>query len=351
MVVSAPLEDSEGTGVYNEDPGAVQFTTTRTDSGAVYVFRRDKKTGVWAQEAYIKPELTSSYTYYGQDLALSGDGTRLAVSLQDNSAATGIDGDPADITAFDSGAVYVYRHTPTSGWARDAYIKASNTGEGDDFGDSMDLNQDGSVLVVGAAGEDSDATQIGGDGNNDDNPGQGAAYIFERVNNTWRESAYVKAATVGFASFGRSVAIDDAGETVVVGATGMPSFSGDDKAGRIYVFAADPWAQTAVLEANAPEGRRFLGRAVAISGDGTTIAAGLEHEAQVFSEEGGLWEWQGTVSAPVFDAFDGFGEVLTLSNDGQTLAVGASGEDGGSTGIGGDPTDNSEMGSGAVFLY
>ncbi|EHL24868.1 Integrin alpha beta-propellor repeat-containing protein, partial [Acidovorax sp. NO-1] len=48
---------------------------------------------------------------------------------------------------------------------------------------------------------------------------------------------------------------------------------------------------------------------------------------------------------------DLFGTSVALSGDGNTLAVGAQGEDSNATGINGDPADNSAASSGAVYVY
>ena len=47
---------------------------------------------------------------------------------------------------------------------------------------------------------------------------------------------------------------------------------------------------------------------------------------------------------------DRFGNAVALNDDGNTLAVGAQGEDGGTTGIGSVPND-SAADAGAVYLY
>lgn len=52
-----------------------------------------------------------------------------------------------------------------------------------------------------------------------------------------------------------------------------------------------------------------------------------------------------------FDAQDAFGDALALSDDGDTLAVGAWLEDGGSAGINDDESDDSLDGAGAVFVF
>ena len=48
-------------------------------------------------------------------------------------------------------------------WSQQAYVKASNTGADDYFGSSVALSANGSTLAVGAVGEASAATGIGGD--------------------------------------------------------------------------------------------------------------------------------------------------------------------------------------------
>jgi hypothetical protein len=42
-----------------------------------------------------------------------------------------------------------------SDWSHQAYVKASNTGVNDEFGDSVSLSDDGNTLAVGAWNEDS----------------------------------------------------------------------------------------------------------------------------------------------------------------------------------------------------
>jgi len=58
----------------------------------------------------------------------------------------------------------------------------------------------------------------------------------------------------------------------------------------------------------------------------------------------------GYIKASNTDSHDRFG-IVTLSADGTTLAVGAPGEDGASTGFNGDDGNNSSSGAGAVYVY
>jgi hypothetical protein len=65
-------------------------------------------------------------------------------------------------------------------WSQQAYVKASNTEEFDEFGSSLSLSGDGSLLAVGAHFEDSAATGSGGDQNDNSAFDSGTVYLFSR---------------------------------------------------------------------------------------------------------------------------------------------------------------------------
>jgi hypothetical protein len=112
---------------------------------------------------YVKASNTGASDEFGSSVALSADGSTLAVGAPvEDSVATGLDGDSTSNGALNSGAVYVFRRT-AGAWAQEAYVKASNTGASDQFGWSVELSADGSALAVGASSEASAATGIGGD--------------------------------------------------------------------------------------------------------------------------------------------------------------------------------------------
>src|SRR5690349_10179961 len=107
-----------------------------------------------------------------------------------------------------------------SSLAQQAYVKASNSGAGDQFGWSVAVS--GDTLVVGAFAEDSSATGVNGAQGNDAAPDAGAAYVFVRNGASWTQQAYLKASNTGAGDdFGVAVAIS--GDTIVVGASGEAS--------------------------------------------------------------------------------------------------------------------------------
>src|SRR5262249_26312990 len=155
--------------------GGDQADNSALGAGAVYVFTRSGTT--WAQQAYIKASNMDAGDQFGASLALSADGSTLAVgAFEESSAATGIGRDQADNSAEKAVAVYVFTRSGTT-WTQQTYIKASNTDADDFFGTSLALSADGSTLAVGAFGESSAATGIGGNQTDNSADSAGAVYV------------------------------------------------------------------------------------------------------------------------------------------------------------------------------
>ena len=148
----------------------------------------------------------------------------------------------------------------------DGYLKASNTDAGDNFAGAVAAS--GDTIVVGAQGERSNGSSQG------DNSlaYSGAAYVYVRSGATWEQQAYLKPASpVGGLNFGGSVAID--GDTIVIGATGESTGRG---AAYVFVRSGTTWTQQAVLTAAVRDAYDLFGLAVAIDGD--TIVVGADGE-------------------------------------------------------------------------
>src|ERR1043166_5591155 len=85
-----------------------------------------------AQQAYIKASNTDPFDYFGYSVAISGD-TIVVGAPQESSNATGVNGNQTDNSATNSGAAYIFVRNGTN-WVQQAYLKASNTDAGDQFG-------------------------------------------------------------------------------------------------------------------------------------------------------------------------------------------------------------------------
>jgi hypothetical protein len=196
IAVGAPGEDSRA---FTDDNGL-------RDSGAAYLYSQDGA-GDWVAEAYLKAEVPRVEDGFGSTVAL--DGPLLAVGAPgQNSAAGGIDGNQADQSMLDSGAVYIFQRNTSGEWEQTAFLKASAPSAFDEFGASLALC--GNLLVVGAPGQNSGATGIGGDELDQSALNAGAVYVFEHdAAGNWRQIAFAKASnTDAEDAFGTAVGCD-----------------------------------------------------------------------------------------------------------------------------------------------
>ncbi len=129
-------------------------------------------------QAYLKASNTRTPHRFGNNLAMSSDGNTLVVpSYRDDSNASGFNGDQANTSAIDAGAVLVFRRSAGT-WAQQAYLKAPNTGSGDRFGGRVALSGDGHTLAVGASTEDGGSNGIGGNPVDESRTNAGAVYLY-----------------------------------------------------------------------------------------------------------------------------------------------------------------------------
>jgi hypothetical protein len=138
LVVGAWGEDSSATGVNGN-----QSDNSAGSSGAAYVFVRSGTT--WTQQAYLKASNAAGDDGFGCSVAISGD-TVVVGAANEDSSATGVNGDGTNNGSNGSGAAYVFVRSGTS-WSQQAYLKASNTDVGDAFGTKVAIS--GDTLVVG----------------------------------------------------------------------------------------------------------------------------------------------------------------------------------------------------------
>lgn len=300
---------------------------------------------------YIKASNTGAGDQFSKSIALSGDGLTLAVGAdQESSDAKGINGDQSSNAAPSSGAVYVFIRNGNS-WTSQAYVKASNTDARDHFGISVALSQDGNTLAVGATGESSNATTINGDQLNNSSS-SGAAYVFSRTDTTWSQQAYIKAHNTVRTQdvFGYSVALSNDGNTLAVS---DPNENSDAKgidgsannilaalSGATYVYTRNvsTWSRQAYIKASDATAGDTFGNQISLSGDGNTLAVAAVAKAvtpsgsttavtgagavYLFSRNSSTWSQQTIVTAGTVTANQAFGTGLDLAGDGKTLAVG-----------------------------
>jgi len=375
MVVGAFGEASNATGVNGN-----QNSNSAESSGAAYVFVRAGSN--WVQQAYLKASNAEGFLpgqfvgdFFGTSVAVSGD-TIVVGAPGEDSNATGVNGDQNNNNALASGAAYIFVRQGTN-WTQQAYLKASNAGADDNFGESVAIS--GDTILIGALGEDSNATGVNGNQANNSAPDSGAAYVFVREGTNWTQQAYLKASNSGAGDNFGAFSVSISGDTIVVGAQGEASNAtgvngnqannSEPYAGAAYVFVREGtnWTQQAYLKAS-NTARDDLFAVVAVSGDTIVVAAVLEASnatgvngnqannsapasgaAYVFVRNGTNWMQQAYLKASNTGADDWFGTGVSLSGD--TLVVGAPYEDSNARGVNGNQANNSTSASGATYVF
>lgn len=234
-----------------------------------------------------------------------------------------------------SGSAYFFTLDPVTGlWSEQQKITASDGAASDEFGYSVSIS--GDVAVVGALYD-----FVGVSAN------AGSAYIFVRdpVTGNWTEEQKLLPQDVtSNARFGQSVAIN--GDTVVVGSPGK--YFGSANAGAAYVFVRDTntgnWSEQQKLVSTGLSGGDNFGISVAIDGDSVSIGATGEDDngtdsgaVFVFLRDTGVWTQQQKLLATDGEQDDWMGWSVSISGD--VVIAGAPQE------------DENAFNAGATYLY
>ena len=259
-------------------------------------------------------------------VAITPDGKYAVVGAPDN--------DP-DNTRLNAGHVRVYSiDGPTIQRGPDI----DGSGEGDAFGQAVDISADGNRIVVGASAHDYTPSIT--------NTGRVRVYDYNSGTNTWDLNTTIDppvADTISNANFGYSVSISHDGTVIGIGAPGLNSSQGK---GYMYRVARDNGVVTGI-QAEGTDGGNALGDAlgwsVSVSGDGKVFVAGANNPdgtSYVKAMKSNLptaATWVATNSpyiAASENSMDEFGFSTSLSYDGHVLAVGGPKNDGTQTDAG-----------------
>jgi len=203
-------------------------------------------------------------------------------------------------------------------WLEKAKLLASDGNAVDLFGNSVSIN--GDYAIVGAYGDDVNGID------------SGSAYIFKWNGTSWVEQQKLTASDgAAYDQFGYSVSIS--GDYAIVGA-----YLDDDKgtdSGSAYIFlrSGTSWSQQAKLTASDGNAYDCFGNSVSISGDYAIVGAYYDDvngmvdsgSAYVFFRSGTSWSQQAKLTASDGAAFDYFGWSVSISGD--YAIVGAYGDD------------------------
>jgi uncharacterized repeat protein (TIGR01451 family) len=289
----------------------------------------------WQGLAFVFSRNQGGANQWGQVTSLSagepvtGGSYAWTVAITNELIAVGVANEAN--TAVLNGSVFLYEQNlgGPDAWQKVTKLVASDSGAGNNFGQSLALDNSG--ILVGA-----NVLDVAGQTD------QGAAYFFYRTGSTWTPVASPDAFDGASGDrFGEAADLD--GDFLVVGAPLDNGPAGDDQ-GAVYVFyrnqsGMDGWGQ--VRKITAPDGAagdRF-GASIALSIDKVVVGAPRsdisaradQGAAYVFSRnQGGAdnWGFVRKLTASDGAAGDLFGTSVTIEID--HIASGAPGDSAGS---------------------
>jgi hypothetical protein len=295
--------------------GARTWESTGTDRGGVYLY--DRNGSSWTQRGSVLEAADAADSdYFGMSVSLSADGNVLAVGARTWEGTAGTD----------RGGVYLYDRNGSSWTQRGSVLEASDAADSDSYGRSVSLSADGNVLAVGAHTWESTGTDRGG------------AYLYDRNGSSWtqRGSVLAPADAADSDNFSVSVSLSADGNVLAVGAYAWEGAAGADRGG-VYIYDRNEsaWTQRgSVLEAADAADNDYFGVSVSLSADGNVLAVGAyvwegaagtdRGDVYIYDRNGSAWTQRGSVleAADAADS-DYFGTSVSLSADGNVLAVGA----------------------------
>ena len=187
--------DFFGDGYISGDGRVIIAREVYNKPGKVYVI---KYTGTgWEEVQILRGSQTPSNKQFGRSLNINGDGSVVVA------------GDPYT----NNGQVYVFRYNGTLWEEEDVLIGGNTASIGSTFGNTVDINDAGDVIVVGDYNADTD----------------GRVYVFRYLDDAWTEVQMLQGSTNfdnTLGKFGWKVVINDAGDVIGV----------NDYQEHVYVF-------------------------------------------------------------------------------------------------------------------
>lgn len=273
-------------------------STLRANTGSVYIFTNTA--GTWAQSFFTYGTIASSN--FSRALAISRDGKTVAVGCSQNSV-----GSVVSIYTLSAGT-----------WSKTSSV--STTDSVYYFGSSLSLNQDGTILVIGA--------------NNNSN-GPGAVYTFVYSNAAWAQTSKITdPATNTYGSFGGIVALNAQATALVLVSTNSRLVYIAQTAGN------NTWGVPTAITRPSLSGRMVynFGSAAAINDTGTVVFIGARGtnvlnsqgayvstgEVYAYIYQNGAWTYLTQITpASEIGYSASFGNAIATNTDGSAFIVGA----------------------------
>jgi hypothetical protein len=243
----------------------------------------------------------------GQTIALSANGSRLAISAQ-----------VLDSSGTNPGQVRVYAWSGTF-WQQIGEVIDGKIA-GSEFGRSVSLSADGNRLAIGAPDDESSA------------PGSGYVQVFTWSGNSWLQLGEDIYGEASFDSSGYSVSLANDGNRLAIGAPGNDGNGERSGHVRVYSWSDNAWLQLGD-DIDGETAGDLSGFSVSLSDEGNRLSVGAptndgngpdSGHVRVFTWSGTSWVQLGEdIDGEAAGDWSGSSMAVSLSADGSRLAIGA----------------------------
>ncbi|UPQ80503.1 T9SS type A sorting domain-containing protein [Flavobacterium azooxidireducens] len=282
--------------------GALNNDGNGSNSGHVRIY--ENNFGVWNQiGSNINGEAAVNFS--GRSVSLSSDGNVVAIGASGNHG-----------NGSNSGHVRIYENI-SGVWTQ---IGSDIDGEAafDYSGYNVSLSSDGTIVAVGAYGNDENGID------------SGQVKVYENISGVWTQiGSNINGEAAGDYS-GISVSLSSDGNIIAIGAPNNDGNGSNSGHVRIYENISGIWNQIG-SDINGEAVNDQSGRSVSLSGDGTTVVIGAPFNngngfssghVRIYKNISGVWTKKGLdINGEAANDQSGF--AISLSNDGDVLAVGA----------------------------
>ena len=264
--------------------------------------------GAWIQVGQdIDGETAADFS--GSTVSMSSDGLTVAIGAYYNQG-----------NGFESGHVRIYEYILGS-WTQ-VGLDIDGEAIGDRSGESVSMSSDGSTVAIGASLND-------GNGIN-----AGHVRVYSYNGTAWIQVG-LDIDGEAASDYSSSVSISSDGSTVAIGASGNDGNGMDAGHVRVYNYNGTAWTQTG-QDIEGDSASDYSGKNVSMSSDGSTVSIGATGNdanginaghVKIYTYNGSAWtQVRQDIEGEAAD--DNSGSSLSMSSDGLTVAIGATGNDG-----------------------
>ena len=307
---SQTIDISLGNHSINRLGGTVSHTSYTTHSSSAPVL-----TQTTAPVTTTTPSATGTWTQRGADIdgANPGDYGGFTASLSADRNTIAMSAVNRSTGGIETGQVRMFDWNGSSWIQRGGDINGEAAG--DKSGWSISLSDDGNTIAIGARYND-------GGGSN-----SGHVRIYDWNGSAWTQRGLDIDGEAANDEMGQSVALSSDTNSLVVGSPWNDGNGSKSGSVRVYDWNGSAWVQRGT-DIDGESGNNYNGQSVSISADGSVIAMGAVKNngsaghVRIYSWNGSAWVQRGS-DIDGETANDETGQSIALSADGTTVVMGA----------------------------